>query len=705
MNKKVNLFDLTWYIVGLVIYGFTSLIYSVVATRFIGVSETGFFTFAYAVAFSFFTIGSYFGKSFQITDTSKRNTDLDYVHSKIITCSLMLILTLLFCLFKSYELDKIMLIAVLTIYRCADAFVESYHAIIQKHDRSYKVGISVFVRTILLTIGFILSVIITKNIIISSVVIAIINVLFIFIVDYNLARKYIDKGKFNIQKNIVLLIEGFSVLMLNFLNIYVLNSSKYAIDRISNNYVQGIFGIVVLPASFVSLVCLYLVHPFLNRVTELLESKKVKKLHLLIVKISLAVLGVGVLSIAVANFIGIPVLETVYGVRLENQKINLLIILFASTIYSLYSILSQVLIAMRKNLYQVVCLFINLILSIIICNYCVSHYDINGACIAYLIVMTIQFVLILLGYIYYSFTIANSKKKVTIRLMGGLGNQMFEYAAMRNIQLNNNSAGVIDLVGITNKTHNVYGLDHCNISKDIGVINKKGSIKARIAHLLYGFYWVFLAKSKRGFQFWSLLQPYLNSIGIYCVPDGYIRLEDMKIDNNYMVGYFQSIKYMNENKDIIRDELQITDKLTKKNQKVYEEILKSNSVCVHIRRGDYVGSFFEVCNAKYYLDSIKYIQSKIKNAHFYIFSDDIDWAKENLGLKNVTYIDWKNDQFQDLKLMSGCKNFIMSNSSFSYWAQFLSQNKKKVVLAPSKWFKNGKKIDIYDDDWVLMNVD
>ena len=161
---------------------------------------------------------------------------------------------------------------------------------------------------------------------------------------------------------------------------------------------------------------------------------------------------------------------------------------------------------------------------------------------------------------------------------------------------------------------------------------------------------------------------------------------------------------MKENKDIIRKELQIKDELEGKNKKVYEEIKKSNSVCVHIRRGDYVGSFYEVCTKEYYLDAIKLMNKKVKNTHFYIFSDDISWAKENLGLKDVTYIDWKNNQYQDLKLMSSCKNFIMSNSSFSYWAQFLSENEEKVVIAPSKWFKNGKKIDIYEDSWNLIEI-
>jgi O-antigen/teichoic acid export membrane protein len=703
MAKKVNLYDIIWYMGGLLLYGFTSLIYMIIITRIIGVESAGKFTFAYAVAFTFFTVGVYLGKSFQITDQSGRYKDTDYIYNRIITCIAMIVLTIIFCLFKQYEFEKFLLIIILTLYRGADAFVDSIHAIIQKKDRTYKVGMSIFFRTLILIAGFTISLLMFKSVIISSIVIMAINILFFLIVDINIAKKNMSVGKFDIAKNNVLLIEGFLVFLFYFLAIYVNNASKYAIDSLSTDTIQGLFGIIYLPSSFVSLVSLYIVQPFLNNISELLKNKMVKELNKLLRKLTAIVTIIGLLIIIVAYFIGIPILNILYSVDLDSQRLNLIIILLGSVFYSIYSVYSQVLIAMRKNLYQVICLLVLFVGTILLCNQFVYLWGINGASNAYAITMGVELLLIYLGYKYFSNKMLKSSNSISIRLMGGLGNQMFEYAALRNMQLKNDCKAIIDLSGITNKTHNIYGLDHCNISKDVVITNKK-SIKGLFSHLLYGFYWVFLSKKEKGFNFWKLLQPYLNSIGIYCVPDGYIPLADIEIENNYMEGYFQSINYIKENNDTIRDELQITDKLTGKNKKVYEEIQKNNSVCVHIRRGDYVGSFFEVCTKDYYLEAIKEMNKKVKNTHFYIFSDDINWAKENLGLKDVTYIDWKNNQYQDIKLMSGCKNFIMSNSSFSYWAQFLSNNKDKVVIAPSKWFKNGKKIDIYEDSWIKIKV-
>ena len=483
MNKKVNLFDILWYMGGLLLFGFTSLIYMIIVTRLVGIEAGGKFTFAYAVACTFFAVGVYFGKSFQITDKSNRYSDTDYIYNRITTCLIMLILTLVFCLFRKYNLEKIILILILTIYRGADAFVDSIHAVIQKKDRVYKVGMSIFFRTILLVISFIISLLLFKNIIISSLVITVINVLYFMVVDYRIAKKNIFSSKFDNSKNLLLLIEGFTAFLFYFLAIYVNNASKYAIDSLSTETIQGIFGIIYMPSSFVSLVSLYIVQPFLGNITELLKNKQIVNLNKLLLKLTIIVSMIGLLIIIVSYFVGIPILEILYDVKLDAQKLNLLIILFGSVLYSIYSVYSQVLIAMRKNLYQVICLLVLFIVSIILSNQLVSTQGINGASIAYTITMAIEVLLIVAGYIYYSKKLINAEKQITIRLMGGLGNQMFEYAALRNMQLSNKCKGTIDLCGITNKTHNVFGLDHCNISKEIKIVNKQKGFKGKIVHL------------------------------------------------------------------------------------------------------------------------------------------------------------------------------------------------------------------------------
>ena len=135
----------------------------------------------------------------------------------------------------------------------------------------------------------------------------------------------------------------------------------------------------------------------------------------------------------------------------------------------------------------------------------------------------------------------------SIRLMGGLGNQMFEYAMLRARMMQTGRKGVIRLSGITNKTHNVYSLNHFNINKDIEIV-KKDNAKTLISYLVYGFYCVTLVKSKIGFKVMQLVQPVMNTFGFICVPDGYIGVSNVETSNEGLVGYFQSPKYFKKYK-------------------------------------------------------------------------------------------------------------------------------------------------------------
>lgn len=702
INKTTNtkLYNALWYLVGSMSYGFTSLVYLIIITRIIGVNAAGQFSFAFAVAASFYVIGSYFGSAFQITDSSNNYVDTDYIYNRITTIIIMIFSTLLFSIVSGYSSSKQLLILLLIIYRAFDAFLDTFHAIIQRKDKIYKIGILTFCRTLfLLTIFFVIS-LIFKNLIISVLSLVVVDLLYTVIFEYSTVRKLIDKAKYNKYKNVILLIEGFSVFVINFLAIYILNSPKYLIDIHLNNELQGIFGIIFMPSSFMSMVSLYLVHPFLNEMTESIKINDKSILNKLTIKLSLIIFSFGILTVLVTYLIGIPILEWLYNIKLSNYKLDLVIIMIGTIFYSIYVLLSTIIIAMRKNFYQVGVLVIVWILSLLACNYMIAAYGIRGASIAYGLVMLIQLLFYLILFMY----LINKKpkrKKIAIRLMGGLGNQMFQYAILRTFAQNNNLEAYIDLRGITNKTHNVYGLDHCNISKSVKVVKKYKSIKSIFSYFLYGLSWVIFKDN----QLYEDIQPVLNKSGIYCAPLGYVDINKPISQDNYMIGYFASSKYINTYGEYIKKELQIVDKLDGKNKIILEEIKKNESVCIHVRKGDYVDSMFDVCTVDYYQNAYQIMKKKLKKARFYVFSDNIDWVKENIMFDNdVIYIDWKNNQYQDLKLMSSCKNYIISNSTFSWWAQFLCNNKNKIVIAPSVWYRNGKKSDIYDENWILIDV-
>ncbi len=175
-----------------------------------------------------------------------------------------------------------------------------------------------------------------------------------------------------------------------------------------------------------------------------------------------------------------------------------------------------------------------------------------------------------------------------------------------------------------------------------------------------------------------------------------------------MDGFWQSEKFFSDIKDILKKELEPKKKLTESNKELYEIINDTESVCITIRRGDYISNekfkkIYYICDENYFYRGVNKIKELVKNPTLIVFSDDVEWAKENLDFGVKTYYETgKDDACEKIRLMSACKHFVISNSSFSWWAQYLSNNENKIVIAPKNWYTNGDNGDIYQDFWTLI---
>lgn len=281
---------------------------------------------------------------------------------------------------------------------------------------------------------------------------------------------------------------------------------------------------------------------------------------------------------------------------------------------------------------------------------------------------------------------------VEVSIRGGLGNQMFEYAAARNYQLMYGDELILNKASYQNdKFGRCYSLHYLSIAPFIKVYEKKNVI------LLF-----FAAVSK---FFPDMALHFGLKIGCF-VWNGkkYIKPPFMKKRNKYLYSYFQSERYFIENKDIIREELKVSDEYSTKNRDLLKEIQTENSVCVHVRRGDYVSGNLLMCSFEYYEKGIKYMNENIREPKFFVFSDDIQWVKDHLIKGDaIHYVDDVKHDYEELQLMYSCKHFIISNSSFSWWAQYLSDYTEKIVIAPVKWMPDDvEKRALYMDEWILM---
>ena len=180
----------------------------------------------------------------------------------------------------------------------------------------------------------------------------------------------------------------------------------------------------------------------------------------------------------------------------------------------------------------------------------------------------------------------------------------------------------------------------------------------------------------------------------------------------YLNGYWQSEKYFkNIRKTIIKD-FQLRKPLIKKNKSWARKINTSNSIGIHVRRGDYItdqktNKYHGICGINYYKKSINLIKNRIKNPIFFIFSDDYKWVKKKFSfLGNYAFFINNNNNNPpiDIKLMSLCKHNIIANSSFSWWGSWLNTNKDKIVIAPKEWFqdKKVKSQDIIPSNWTKI---
>lgn len=301
---------------------------------------------------------------------------------------------------------------------------------------------------------------------------------------------------------------------------------------------------------------------------------------------------------------------------------------------------------------------------------------------------------------------------IVVKLMGGLGNQMFQYAFARHIQVQTGQRIIFITTGFLKDTSGrVYALEHFKL-KDATV---PGFLKQWYYTVILKMKVMIFTKCDKKKGFGEHNYHELTERGLYYTNDmfDYYREKLTSRKNRYIFGFFQSEKYFADIESSLRKEFKCKETYSKKYMEMQKKILECNSVCLHIRRGDYIGAdwstLVHVCNDEYYIKAMDEVAHKVKLPKFFVFSnnhDDLEWIRINFKFQyEVTYVDLNNSDYKELMLMSKCNHFILSNSSFSWWASYLSTNKEQVVVAPDRWHKEFEAHDIYRSHWIKMNVE
>lgn len=388
-----------WNTLGTGLNAFNSLFFMIAVTRINGVDNAGIFTIAFSTACIIYIIGIYAGRIYQVTEPDKTITNKEYIINRMITTISMIVLVILFCLIRKYTLFKTTIFILLTTYKSLEAFSEVLYGILQKNEKLEKVGKSLFFKSIISIILFVVVDIITKNLIISICIMLLVNILIIIMYDFKNSKEYVEiETKVNRSNVLKIFKLGFFTFIISFLGMYILNAPKYAIDSYLEDNYQTIFGIIVMPATVIGLVAQFLIHPYLNKILKLYENRNLKELNKIIGKLILSIIGVGVLSSLLAYFLGPEVLGIIYGIDLSLYRVDLLIIIISSTIYTIGVIYSSVLTTVRETFSQFIMYIIISIFALIVSNIFTKVGMMNGAVLAYLLIMILQFTI----YIIYS---------------------------------------------------------------------------------------------------------------------------------------------------------------------------------------------------------------------------------------------------------------------------------------------------------------
>ena len=234
---------------------------------------------------------------------------------------------------------------------------------------------------------------------------------------------------------------------------------------------------------------------------------------------------------------------------------------------------------------------------------------------------------------------------ITCNLIGGLGNKMFQIATTQSQCIDNDDDCIFEITDASN-AHNYVDTYKDNILRNV----KFGKSDATIGYP----------------------EPYFHYTEIPYKP------------NLHLIGYFQSEKYFQHNRQQILDLFSMDEKSKRLINEKYGNTLKNNTCSLHVRRGDYLGltNHHPPCTLSYYNKAMEYLS---RDTTYLVFSDDLPWCKEVFLGNNFIFID-DNTDYIDMWVMSLCKNNIIANSSFSWWGGWLNQNINKVVISPIKWF-------------------
>ncbi len=391
-----------------------SVIILMVIARTNNAYDAGVFSIGYATACLVLTIGNYGMRSFQATDIKGEYSFKDYLSSRFVTGGLMLVASVIYCIygyyFLNYDTDKVLVIMAICLLKSIDAFEDVFHAMYQNKHRLDIAAKSAALRQLFTVVVLCFMLVLTSSLFISCCVAFGFSLLmWVFLVKTTNAYFIIDKFNFNTKIVFTLLKTSFAVFLSSFLSLYIVNASKYAIDTNLSQELQAYYTYLAMPVFVVGLLNSFLYQPILIQLANIWASKDIPRFKLKVLKQNIVVAIITLVTIIGAYFIGVPVLSILYNTDLTEYKEELLILLVGGGFLAMSGFITIVVTIMRRQ-NDLIFIYITVsIVALFLSDFMVKQFGISGAVWAYTLSV---FVLVLLFVCLLMFRLNQAKREL-----------------------------------------------------------------------------------------------------------------------------------------------------------------------------------------------------------------------------------------------------------------------------------------------------
>ena len=391
--------DYIWNSIGSFLQSAISPILLIVITRLNGVGDSGLFSFAMSLSVVFWAISLWGGRTYQVSDAKKEFSSGDYIVVRFISSLIVAVFSISFCVLSGYDLIKTELIMVLVSFKILESIADSMYGVLQIHNRLYIAGISLTMKSVFSFMLFTLVDILTKNIIYGALSIFIVNIAVVIFYDIPWMKHVESVGltKKNIMQAGKIMKKTAEVFVVVFLTMFSLNIPRYFLDKYHYDQI-GYFGIMAMPITLLTLFISFVLQPNVVNLSELLKEKKIKEFTKIVSKIDFITFTLGILFVVSSYLIGVWALNTVFGIDINNFRIDLTIMVIGAVANAFVSIYVNLLIILRRFKGQFYTLLVTNILAVVLSVYLIDRLAMLGSVLVFMTISFLQAIILLFIY-------------------------------------------------------------------------------------------------------------------------------------------------------------------------------------------------------------------------------------------------------------------------------------------------------------------